>query len=52
MKYIEDTWLEKFKDEVEILWLSIDMDSDNAYSLQNTNYSIWHAVVINNNIPP
>ena len=28
------------------------MDGVNPYSLQNTNYYIWHVVVINNNIPP
>jgi hypothetical protein len=28
------------------------MDGINPYSLQNTNYSIWPVVVINNNIPP
>ena len=28
------------------------MDGVNPYSLQNTNYSIWPIVVINNNIPP
>jgi hypothetical protein len=28
------------------------MDGVNPYSLQNTNYSIWLVVVINNNIPP
>jgi hypothetical protein len=28
------------------------MDRVNPYSLQNTNYSIWSLVVINNNIPP
>ena len=52
MKHIEDTWPEKFKDEVRSLQLSIAMDGVNPYSLQNTNYSIWPVVVINNNIPP
>ena len=28
------------------------MDGVNPYSLQNTNYSIWSIVLINNNIPP
>ena len=28
------------------------MDGVNPYSLQNTNYSVWPVVVINNNIPP
>ena len=51
MKHIEDTWPEKFKNEVRILRLSIAMDGVNPYSLQNTNYSIWLVVVINNNIP-
>ena len=48
MKHIEDTW---FKDEVSSLRLSIAMDGDNPYSLQNTNYYVWPIVVINNNIP-
>ena len=52
MKHIEDTWLEKFKDEVRSLRLSIAMDVVNPYSLQNTNYSVWLVVVINSNIPP
>ena len=52
MKHIEDTWTKKFKDEVQSLQLSIGMDGVNPYSLQNTNYSIWPVVVINNNIPP
>ena len=52
MKHIEDTWPEKFKDEVQSLRLSIAMDGVNPYSLQNTNYSIWRVVVINNNILP
>ena len=52
MKHIEDTWLEKFKKEVRSLRLSIAMDGVNPYSLQNTNYSVWPVVVINNNIPP
>ena len=52
MKHIEDTWPEKFKDEVRILQLSIAMDGVNPYSLQNTNYSVWPVVVVNKNIPP
>ena len=28
------------------------MDGVNPYSLQNTNYYVWPAVVINKNIPP
>lgn len=28
------------------------MDAINPYSLENTNYSIWTIIVINNNIPP
>ena len=52
MKHIENTWLEKFKDEVRSLQLSIDMGGVNPYSLQNTNYSVWPIIVINNNIPP
>jgi len=52
MKHIEDTWPKKFKDEVRSLRLNIAMDGINTYSLQNTNYSVWPVVVINNNIPP
>ena len=52
MKHIEDTWLEKFKDEVQRFRLSIAMDGVNLYSLQNTNYYVWSVVVINNDIPP
>ena len=51
MKHIEDTWPDKFKDEVHNLRLSIAMDGANPYSLQNTNYYVWPIVVINNNIP-
>ena len=28
------------------------MDGVNPYSLQNTNYYVWHVVVINKSIPP
>ena len=52
MKHIEDTWHDKFKDEVQSLRLSIVMDGANPYSLQNTNYYVWPIVVINNNTPP
>ena len=52
MNHIEDTWSEKFKDEVRSIQLSIEMDGLNPYSLQNTNYYGWSIVVINNNIPP
>ena len=52
MKHIEDTWPDKFKDEVWSLQLSIAMDGFNLCSLQNTNYYVWPVVVINNNIPP
>ena len=52
MKHIEDTWPEKFKNEVRSIRLSIAMDGVNPYSLQNTNYFFWPVVVINNNIPP
>ena len=52
MKHIEDTWPEKFKDEVRSLRLSIAMDGINPYSLQNINYYVWSVVVFNNNIPP
>ena len=51
MNHIEDTWPDKFKDEVWSLRLSIVMDGFNLYSLQNTNYSVWPVVVINKNIP-
>jgi hypothetical protein len=52
MKHIENTWIEKFKDEVRSLRLSIAMDGVNPYSIQNTNYYVWPVVVINKNIPP
>jgi hypothetical protein len=52
MKNIENTWLEKFKNKVRSLRLSIAMDSVNPYSFQNTNYYVWPVVVINKNIPP
>jgi len=52
MKHIEDTWPNKFKDEVQSLRLSITMDEVNSYSLQNTNYYVCLVVVINNNTPP
>ena len=51
MKHIVNTWLNKFKDKVCNLRLSMAMDGVNLYSLQNTNYYICHIVVINNNIP-
>jgi hypothetical protein len=51
IKNIEDTWIDKFKDNIQILQLRIDMDEVNTYSLQNTNY-IFPMVVINKNIPP
>ena len=52
MKHIYNTWLEKFKDEVRSLRISIAMDGVNPYSLQNTNYYVLPVVVINKNIPP
>jgi hypothetical protein len=52
MKHIDDTWLDKFKDEVQSLQLSIAMDGVNLYSLKNTNYYVWLVLVININIPP
>jgi predicted small metal-binding protein len=52
MKHIEDTWPDKFKDEVRNLRLNIAMDGINPYSLQNTNYYVWPIVLININIPP
>ena len=51
MNHIEDTWLDKFKDEVHNLRLSISIDGVNPYSQPNTTYIIWPIVVINNNIP-
>ena len=52
MKHLEDTWPQKFNDEVQSLRLSIAMDGINPYYLQNTNYSIYPVVVINKNILP
>jgi hypothetical protein len=52
MNNIEETWLDKFKDEVWSLRLSITMDGVNPYSLQNNSYYVWPMVVINKNIPP
>jgi hypothetical protein len=52
MKHIENTWLEKIKDEVQSLRINITMDGMNRYSLQSTNYFFWPVVVINNNTPP
>jgi len=52
MEHIEDTWPKKFKDEVQILQLSISMDGVKPYSLQYTNYYVWNVVLINNNNPP
>ena len=52
MNHVEDTWPKNFKDEVTSLRLRIAMDGVNPYSLQNTNYFVFHVVVINNNIPP
>ena len=52
MKHIEDTTLEKFKDGVRNIRLSIAMDGIDPYSIQNTNYYVFPIVVNNNNIPP
>ena len=52
MKHIEDTWPDKFKDEVRNLRLSIAIDGVNPYSQPDNTYTIWHVVVINNNTPP
>jgi hypothetical protein len=52
MKYAEDTCPDKFKDEVQSLQLSIDIDGVNLYSLQKKNYYVWPMVVINKNTPP
>ena len=52
MKHIEDTWPEKFKDEVRSQRISIAMDGINPYSLHNTNYFFCPVVVINKNILP
>jgi hypothetical protein len=51
MKHMEDTWLDKFKDKVQSLQMSIVIDGVNPHFLQNTNYYVWLVVVINNNIP-
>ena len=51
MKHIEDTWPDKFKDEVHKLRLSIAIDGVNPYSQLDNTYTIWDVVVINNNIP-
>jgi hypothetical protein len=37
MKHIENTWLEKFKDEAQSLRINITMDGVNPYSLKKTN---------------
>ena len=52
MKHIEDTWPDKFKEEVHDLLLSIAMDGVNSYSLQKITSFVWPFVVINNNIAP
>ena len=52
MKHIKDTCLNKLKDEVCSLKLSITMDGVNPYPLQNNNYSFWPMAMINKNIPP
>ena len=52
MKHIEDTWPDKFNDEVLILRLSITIDVLNPFSQPNTTHTIWLVVEINNSIPP
>ena len=52
MKHIEDTWPNKFKDEVWNLILSIAIDGVNPYSQPKNSYIFCHVVVINNNTPP
>ena len=52
MKHMEDTWPNKFKDEVCNLILSIIIDGINPYSQPDGTYTVCHVLVINNNIPP
>ena len=52
MKHIEDTWPNKFKEELYNLRLSKGSDGVNPYSQPCNTYTIWHVVVINNNTPP
>ena len=52
MNHTEDTWPDKFKDEVHNLRLSIAIDSVNPYSQPDNSYIVWPVVVINNNTPP
>ena len=51
MKHIEDTWLDKFKDEVRNLRLKIDIDGINPYSQPDNTYIVFPIVVIDNNTP-
>jgi hypothetical protein len=50
MKHVEDTYPDKFKDEVQSLRLSIVMDGVNPNSLKNINFYVWPVVVLTNNI--
>ena len=52
MKHIEDTWFDKFKDEVRKLRVSITINGVETYSQPNNTYIVCPIVVINNNIPP
>ena len=51
MKHIEDTWPDKFKDEVCNIRLHISIDGINPYSQPDNTYTVFPIVVINNNIP-
>ena len=52
MKQIEDTWPNKFKDEVQKHRLRIYIDGINPFSKPNTTYIIFPLVAINKNTPP
>ena len=52
MKHIEDTWPDKFKDEVRNLQLGIAIDGVNPYSQLDNTYIVWLVIVINNGYPP
>ena len=52
MTHVEDTWPDKFKDELFNLRFNIAIDGINPYSQQDNSYIVWPVVVTNNNIPP
>ena len=53
IKHIEDTWPNKFKDQLHNLKLSIAIDGVNwPYSQTEITYIVWTVLVINNNTPP